>query len=38
MALVIRRIGVARAKVKIGLPNLVRNMRRMVWLAGTARA
>ena len=33
MALVIRTIGLARAKVKIGLANLVYNMRRMVWLA-----
>ena len=34
MALVIRTIGLARARVKIGLANLVYNMRRMVWLAG----
>ena len=33
MALVIRTIGLARATVKIGLANLVYNMRRMVWLA-----
>ena len=32
MALVIRTIGLARAKVKIGLANLAYNMRRMVWL------
>ena len=32
MALVIRTIGLARAAVKIGLANLVYNMRRMVWL------
>ena len=38
MALVIRTIGLARAKVKIGLANLVYNMRRMVWLAGPAPA
>lgn len=38
MALVIRTIGLARAKVKIGLANLVCNMRRMVWLAGPASA
>jgi hypothetical protein len=35
MGLVIRTIGIARARVKIGLANLVYNMRRMVWL--TAR-
>jgi hypothetical protein len=33
VALVIRTIGLARAKVKIRLANLVCNMRRMVWLA-----
>ena len=33
MALVARTIGVARARVKIGLANLVYNMRRMLWLA-----
>ena len=38
MALVIRTIGLARATVKIGLANLVYNMRRMVWLAGPAPA
>lgn len=38
MGLVIRAIGLARAKVKIGLANLVYNMRRMVWLAGAAPA
>ena len=37
MALVIRTIGLARATVKIGLANLVYNMRRMAWLAA-ARA
>jgi IS5 family transposase len=36
MALVIRTIGLARARVKIGLANLAYNMRRMVWLAGAA--
>ena len=36
MALVIRTIGLARATVKIGLANLVYNMRRMVWLAAPA--
>jgi hypothetical protein len=38
MALVIRTIGLARARMKIGLANLVYNMRRMVWLAGPAPA
>ena len=32
MSLVVRTIGLARARVKIGLANLVFNMRRMVWL------
>ncbi|AOV16999.1 hypothetical protein BJI67_07950 [Acidihalobacter aeolianus] len=30
----IRTIGKARAEVKIGMMNLVYNMRRLVWLAG----
>ena len=39
MALVVRTIGLARAKVKIGLTNLDYNMRRSVWLhARTAAA
>ena len=38
MGLVVRTIGLARAKMKIGLANLVYNMRRMVWLAGPAPA
>jgi IS5 family transposase len=38
MALVIRTIGLARAKVKIGLANLVYNMRRMLWLSRAAPA
>jgi transposase, IS5 family len=33
MALVVRTIGLARARVKIGLANLVYNMRRAAWLA-----
>lgn len=33
MSLVIRTIGLARARVKIGLANLVYNMRRFVWLS-----
>jgi hypothetical protein len=32
MGLVVRTIGLARARVKIGLANLVYNMRRAVWL------
>ncbi len=32
MALVVRTIGLARARVKIGLANLVYNMRRALWL------
>ena len=35
MGLVVRTIGLARARVKIGLANLVYNMKRLVWL--TAR-
>ena len=38
MALVIRTIGLARATVKIGLANLVYNMRRMVWLGSRPAA
>ena len=36
MALVVRTIGLARARVKIGLANLVYNMQRFVWLSGKA--
>ena len=32
MGLVVRTIGLARARVKIGLANLVYNMRRALWL------
>ena len=32
MVLVVRTIGIARARVKIGLANLAYNMRRFVWL------
>ena len=32
MGLVVRTIGLARARVKIGLANLIYNMKRMVWL------
>ncbi|MGK7865615.1 IS5 family transposase [Falsiroseomonas sp. E2-1-a4] len=33
MALVVRTIGIARARVKIGLANLAYNMKRLVWLS-----
>jgi transposase, IS5 family len=36
MGLVVRTIGLARARVKIGLANLVYNMKRTVWLTGRA--
>jgi transposase, IS5 family len=36
MGLVVRTIGLARARVKIGLANLVFNMKRTVWLTGRA--
>ncbi len=36
MALFVRTIGMARARVKIGLANLAYNMRRLVWLSGKA--
>ena len=32
MGLMVRTIGLARARVKIGLANLVFNMKRLVWL------
>ncbi len=32
LGLVVRTIGIARAKVQIGLANLAYNMRRFVWL------
>lgn len=38
MGLVVRTIGLARARGKVGLANLVYNMRPMVWLAGAASA
>ena len=34
MGLVVRTIGIARARVKIGLANLVFNMKRALWLTG----
>jgi transposase, IS5 family len=36
MGLVVRTIGIARARVKIGLANLAYNMRRYVWLSSRA--
>jgi IS5 family transposase len=36
MGLVVRTIGLARARVKIGLANLVYNMKRAVWLTRRA--
>jgi transposase, IS5 family len=35
MGLFIRTIGLARARTKIGLANLVYNMKRLTWLART---
>ena len=32
MSLFVRTIGIARAATKIGLANLVYNMRRLIWL------
>jgi IS5 family transposase len=34
MALVVRTIGIARARMKIGLANLAYNIKRVVWLSG----
>ena len=36
MGLVVRTVGLARARVKIGLANLVFNMKRLVWLRARA--
>jgi IS5 family transposase len=38
MALVIRTIGLARARVKIGLANIACNMRCMVWFGSRPAA
>jgi hypothetical protein len=38
MGLFVRTIGIARAKTKIGLVNLVYNMQRMVWLTAQTAA
>jgi transposase, IS5 family len=36
MGVVVRTIGLARARAKIGLVDLAYNMRRLVWLRGRA--
>lgn len=36
MALVVRTIGIARARVKVSLANLAHNMKRFVWLSSKA--
>ena len=38
MRLFIRTIGIARAKVKIGMANLVYNLKRLIFLQRTAAA
>jgi IS5 family transposase len=38
MSLFVRTIGIARAKTKIGMANLVYNMRRLAWLTRSAAA
>ena len=38
MGLFVRTIGIARARVKIGLANLVFNMKRLIWLERTVPA
>ena len=38
MGLFIRTIGIARARIKIGLANLVYNIKRFIWLERTAAA
>jgi transposase, IS5 family len=38
MSLFIRTIGIARARIKIGLANLVYNIKRFIWLERTAMA
>jgi IS5 family transposase len=35
--LIVRTVGLARARVKIGLANLTYNMRRLVWIESLAR-
>jgi hypothetical protein len=38
MGLAVLTIGIARARVKIGLASLFTNMRRIIWLTGNAAA
>ncbi len=38
MGLVIRSIGIARAKLKIGMANIVYNVKRLIWLERAAMA
>ena len=38
MGLFVRTIGIARARVKIGLANLAYNMKRLIWLERAAPA
>jgi transposase, IS5 family len=38
MGLIVRTIGIARARVKIGMANLAYNMRRFVWLKTKCQA
>ncbi len=38
MSLVIRSIGIARARLKIGMTNIVYNVKRLIWLENTAMA
>ena len=36
MAIIVRTIGIARAKLRIGLANMTYNLRRLVWRHGRA--
>ena len=38
MGLVVRTIGIARAKVEVGMASLAYNLRRFVWLSGKCEA
>ncbi len=38
MGLVIRTIGITRAKLKIGMANIVYNFKRLIWLENAAMA
>lgn len=37
MGLIVRTIGIARARIKIGLANLAYNFQRLIWLEGQPR-